>query len=270
MELFSSAPIVSAADDHLNSGVAQFGQVILEAVATYDLKDLAPHVRKLMSSRNATIRDAAQAAGARLGIAGAMQDLYAQLGAEDVNVRKLAAKSLMDVPPVGAAKRAAREEAVLACLGKPSEDYALRILATCGGEKTANALAPILDGPDARRAVYAAWVLAQLPDQAAAAKALRRVAIFALFHHQVYQQGAGIDFQIAPDLYFHQVTGRLNRDPQAYTAGEGPVQIPGNLLAPFAWDDGEQQYAVRCYQLAEVSRDGYGPGLDVDFLRVGR
>ncbi|MGA2064387.1 MAG: M56 family metallopeptidase [Thermoguttaceae bacterium] len=285
MKVLAGEPTVSAGGEDTNGEMAATAQAILRAPATYDfaaaaqailraavtydLKDLAPEVRKLMGSENAAIRAAAQAAGARLGVRGAGQDLYAQLDAEDLNVRELAAKSLMDTPPTGAAERAAREEAVLSCLGKPCEESTMRILATCGGEKTVKALEPILDGPDARRAVYAAWVLAQLSDQAVAAKALRRVAIFAMFHHQDYQGGKGIDFHIAPHVYFHQVTGRLNPDPKAYTEGEGPVRIPDNLLVPFAWDDREQQYAVRCYQLAETGGDGDGFGLDVDFLARG-
>ena len=131
---------------------------------------------------------------------GRSKDLYAQLASEDKFVRRQAAQSLSDIKPVDEAERAAREEAVLACLGKPCEDYAMRVLVTCGGPKSVKALEPILDDPDARRAVHAAWVLAQLPDKAAAQKGLRRVAIFAMFHYQIYQQGEGIDFTIAPNL----------------------------------------------------------------------
>jgi hypothetical protein len=136
----------------------------------------------------------------------------------------------------------------------------MRVLLACGGEKTVKALDPILDDADVQRAVYAAWVMAQLPDKAAAAKALRRLAIFGMFHHQMYQQGAGIDFRIAPGLSFHQTTERLNPDPRAYSSGEGPVWIPPDMLKPFALQDAEQQYAVRCYRLTQVPVRTYPVG----------
>ncbi len=243
-------------------------QLILNAVAVYELKDLAPDVKKLMSSRNPAIRAAAQATGAKLGIPGAIQELYAQLSSEDQNTRKSAAEALCNLTPTDEAERAARENAVLAHVGKSSEDYAIRVLATCGREKTIKALEPILDDPNVRRAVYAAWVLAQLPDKKASQKGLRRVAIFGLFHHNMYQAGNGIDFTMAPDLRFHQVTIRLNPDPKMYSYGEGPVRIPKPWLVPFPWDDAEQQYAVRSYQLTEGGSEiNQQIRSNVDFLR---
>ncbi len=137
------------------------------------------------------------------------------------------------------------------------------MLVTCGGAKTVQALEPILDDPDVGRAVYAGWVLAQLPDVAAAEKGLRRVAIFALFRHQVYQSGAGIDFPIAPDLSFHQTTVDLNPG-RADVADKTPVRIPDALLTPFDWNDAEQQFAVRCYQQCQSARTT----LSVDLLNI--
>ena len=188
-----------------------------------------------------------------------MDAIYAQLDSNDVTIRQQAAKSLMNIKPLDEAERAAREKFVISCLGKPSEDYAMRVLATCGGNKSVKALEQIMDAPDAQRAVYAAWVLAQLPDKMVADIGLHRVAIFGMFSHQLYQQGAGIDFYIAPELGFHQTTERLNTDPKAYSAGEGPVRIPNDLLQPFTLNKAEQVYAVRCYQLAEVA--GYMSGV---------
>jgi hypothetical protein len=57
-------------------------------------------------------------------------------------------------------------------------------------------------------------------------------------------------------------------NPGAYS-GEGPVRIPDNLLRPFAWDNAEQQFAVRCYKLTESGENTIGYGLDVHFLSVG-
>lgn len=267
MDLLCAESTVSAGADHIDNHIASAGCVILQAVAAYDLKDCAPDVRKLMRSSNAALRTAAQAAGARLGIQEAMTDLFAQLNADDKYVRKLAADALKSIPIKNEAERAAREDAVLRCLGKPSEDYALRVLASCGREKTVKALESILDDSDPRRAVHAAWVLAQLSDKAAATKGLRRVAVFGMFHHNVYQQGAGIDFRIAPDLNFHQVTMRLNPEPEKRASAEAPVSIPGDLLKPFAMDNTEQQYAVRCYRRMEVAGEAYIN--DVAFLQCG-
>ena len=134
----------------------------------------------------------------------------------------------------------------------------MRLLVTCGGEKSIKVLSAILDDRDAQCAVYAAWVLAQLPDKAAAAVAVRRVAIFGMFHHEIYQQGAGIDFVIAPDLYFHQATERLNPDPIAHATGEGTVRIPASMLAPFPLNAAEQQYAIRCYRQADAAGSPHG------------
>jgi inhibitor of cysteine peptidase len=266
MSLFIKEPAAMGADQQ---GVGAAGQAILEAVAVYNLKDLAPAVEKLMGSQNPAIRSAAEAAGAKLGVAAALKPLYDQLGDKDLNVRRHAAESLLRVKPFDEADRAARENAALACVGKPAEDYAMRVLATCGGPKTVETLAPILDGDDVRRAIYAAWVMAQLPDKTAAEKGIRRVAIFGLFNHCVYQQGAGIDFSIAPDLNFHQMTGRLNPDPRAYAGGEGPVRIPEKLLSIFSFDEAEQPFAVRCYRLTESSEYGWFMlQSNVDFLHA--
>ncbi len=261
-----TADVVASAGDNPQDGKAQAVATIIGTVAAYDLKDLAPNVQKFMDCRNPTIRSAALQAGAKLGVAEALKRMYAQLESKDAMVRRQAAATLAGLAPLDEADRADRESAVLALLGTPSEDCAMQILVTCGREKTVKALTPILDDPNPQRAVHAAWVMAQLPDKTAAAKGLRRVAIFGLFNHQIYQQGAGIDFSLAPELYFHQVTERLNPDPKAYSAGEGPVRIPKEWLIPFAWDDTEQQYAVRCYRYSEVSGTPYC--FNVGFLRA--
>ena len=47
---------------------------------------------------------------------------------------------MSDIPCLDAAERAKREEVLLSHLGRPSEDYAARVLATCGGRKTVEPL----------------------------------------------------------------------------------------------------------------------------------
>ena len=265
MKVLASELAAPAENRQMNKDIERVAPTILGAVAVYDLKDLAAEVERLIGSKNAAIRAAAQAAGARLGVPGAMKALYAQLSDDRGSVCQQAARALSSMPLADEVDRAAREEAALACLGKPCEDFAMRVLTTCGRAKTIKALEAILDESDARRAVYAAWVLAQLPDKEAAAKGIRRVAIFGLFCRQIYQQGSGIDFGIAPDVIFHQVTERY--DPKYYAIGEGPVRIPQELLSPFAWDAAEQQYAVRCYQLVDALNQQSCIRSDVHFLQ---
>jgi len=243
------------------SRMATVGAEILDAVAAYNLNECAPDIQKLMHVQDPAMRHAALAAAAKFGILATTKELCAELGAQDAETRKAAANALMGAKSADEAARALREKTVLSFLGKPGEDYALRVLATCGREMTVKALLPILDEPNTQRAVYAAWVLAQLPDEKTAAKALRRVAICGILHGQRYQGGEGIDFDIAPNLEFHQVTEDLN--PGRFPQEEAPVRIPENLLQPFTWDDAEQQYALRCYQCAVItgSLDGSVSGI---------
>lgn len=266
MELLAHDRTVTASETEFNKGLpsetATAAATILRAAATYDLKDQAIEIQKFMGSKHPTIRAAAQAAGARLQVPGAMEKLYAQLSDAEPAIRQQAVQTLLSIAAVDEPERAAREAAVLSHLGKPSEDDALRVLVTCGGERSVAALQAVMNDADARRGVYAGWLLAQFADQDAALTGLRRVAIFAMFHHQMYQQGAGIDFELAPNLNFHQTTQRLN--PRIEAADAAPVRIPEDLLTPFDWNDEEQEYAVRCYRLAE--RIGNGHGVSIHFL----
>ena len=142
----------------------------------------------------------------------------------------------------------------------------MRALPNCGGEKAAKALDPVLDDADAQRAVYAAWVMAQLPDPTAARKGLRRVAIMGMFNYHVYQVGEGIDFTVAPELGFHQRTQDLNHNLDR--SKEGPVRIPPDLLRPFPMEGTEAEYAIRCYRLGQASREELALA-PVPFLFVG-
>ena len=202
----------------------------------------------LMADSAPSIRIAAARVSATLGgdRSKALRTLHAGLASSEVRVRKQASDCLASIECLSNAEQAEREEIVLGHLGQPSEDYALRVLTTCAGKKTAEQLLPRLDGDDVSGAVYAAWVLAQHSDSVVAGKALRRVAIHAMFHRQVYQSGAGIGFAIAPDLRFHQVTEDYNRGKGQRKTG--PVHIPDDLLVPFAFDEQEQAFAIRAYR----------------------
>jgi hypothetical protein len=246
----------SKSDDSIDSVT---GSLILQATAEYNLNPLIPEVQKLLSSKNRKIRDIAQATAAKLGVPGTIDKLYDQLKSDDVRIRKQASSWLTGIKATNEIERAAREEAVLSCLGKPAEDYAMRLLATCGGEKTVKALMPILDDTSSERALYAAWVLAQLPDKKAVQAGLRRLAIYGMFHAMQPQIIFTIEyaFRLAPDLSFHQGI------PQNF--GEQPVEIPMDLLVPFLLDVGEQRFAMRCYQEGNDYRFPYGMILGYPF-----
>ena len=268
MTLLLNDPTIAAGGEKVTASTASAADMILIAAATYDLQDLAPQIQQLMQSKNVNIRAAAQRAAAKLRMPGTMADLYAQFGSNDPHVRERAAQLLSELKPLDETERAAREEAILRYLGTPSEDFAMRALVNCGQNRAVKALESILDDSDPRRAVYAAWVLAQLPDEEAANRALRRVAIFAMFYHQGYQQGSGIDFKIAPRLAFHQVTSNLNASLRASTTRQGPVSIPPALLQPFALDDREQLFAVRSYRLSETEDDHSGLRMPIFYLEL--
>jgi|GEM_PF-7015395 len=135
-----------------------------------------------------------------------------------------------------------REKLLLQQLGKATESYAMRVLPTCCGDETAEKLLPILDDDDVKRAVYAAWVLAQHPDEQVRKKGLRRLAIYAIFHHSVYQAGAGIDFSIARNISFHQDTVNMRRSQKL------SGMIPRELLQPFELNEREQEFSIRAYR----------------------
>ena len=229
---------------------AQFryaAQIVLDACAAHAVAGSGRAANELLDSSHPEVCLSAARLAAKFGgdRARAVRQLYRALGSSREYERSLASTNLADVPIADGADRQAREKTLLGHLGKPSEDYALRLLPTCGTEAAVTALAPLLDDEDVVRAVHAAWVLAQLSDKAAREKGLRRLALYAMFHHNMYQQGSGIDFHVAKEVYFHQ-TGSMR--PGAYAARNQPVQIPTKLLAGFQLDQAEQRFAVRAYQ----------------------
>jgi len=229
-------------------------QLILDACASYGLEDSGKMTDKLLSGQfPANVRIAAARVSAKLGgdRTGALKFLYEQLSSSRREVRQEASTRLSSIKCLGESERKEREELVLSHLGHSSEDYALRVLTTCQGHKTAEKLEPILDEENVARSVYAAWVLAQHPDDAVKEKGLRRVAIYAMFHHQEYQAGAGIDFGIASELSFHQVTSNLRRD--WYQPNHGAVKIPKKFLTPFEFDENEEVFAVRAYRYSRLN-----------------
>lgn len=230
---------------------------ILEAAAAYPLKDLDDPARRLMDSPEPQIAIAA----ARLASGGthrktALTLLNDKLGNPQSDARQKAAGNLLKIPCLNEEERRQREQAVLELLGQPAEDYALRVLITCAGPQTITKLEPRLDGTDLPAARYAAWVLAQSSNPEIASMALRRLALHALFCHQVYQQGEGIDFGIAPDLSFHQSTGGFLLEATTTNANAG-LQIPADLMMPTRLDAAEQTFLVRDYREVSTSTVQY-------------
>jgi len=226
---------------------------ILEAAAAMPIKGLDAPARRLMDTPNPPVAIAA----ARLAAAGghrsaALALLHRELGSAEPGVRHEAAESLLQIPCANDPERRQREQAVLALLGQPAEDFALRVLTTCAGPPTITQLEPQLDGTNIPIARYAAWVLAQSSNPVVARKALRRLALHALFCNQVYQQGSGIDFEIAPQLFFHQSTGWLSSNASITHAISG-VQIPADLILPARLDAAEQTFLIRDYRDVQTS-----------------
>jgi hypothetical protein len=252
--------IVASASPAVLQASAYPVRAILEAAAAQPLSGLDAPVLHLL---DAPVPQVAIAA-ARLAADGPQRDkalslLLRELGNNENDTRREAAQNLLRIPCANDSERQQREQAVLALLGQPAEDYALRVLTTCAGSNTVVQLGPRLDGTNLPAARYAAWVLTQTSDSTAARKALRRLALHALFCHQTYQQGAGIDFEIAPDLYFHQTTERLNPGAYLDTAHSG-VQIPRELMLPTRLDAAEQTFLVRDYRDMLASRREYVMG----------
>ena len=230
---------------------------ILEAAAAYPLKELDDPARRLMDSSQPQVAIAA----ARLASSGpnretALTLLNRELGNSQTDVRQRATENLRQIPCANDQERLQREQAVLKLLGQPAEDYALRVLITCAGSQTIRELEQRLDSTNLPAARYAAWVLAQIPDPKIARKALRRLALHALFCHQVYQQGEGIDFEIAPDLSFHQSTGWLNLGVTPNNARSG-LNIPTDLMLPTRLDSDEQTFLLRDYRDVSTSARQY-------------
>jgi HEAT repeat protein len=243
MKLLSSQPKKTPQTESDLSEYSAAGHLILKAVAAYELKDLLADVKDFIDSEDASIRQSALAAAAILGDAGALEKLYARLNDKDLESRKQASRAIQATKIIDDKARDVREKTIIACLGRPSEDYAMRLLTACGSDKAIEALKPILDDPNLQRSIHAAWVLAQLPDKKAADVAIRRLAIYGLFQWSHTQCGSDCDFDIAPEINFRQyylLFGDIGK--------EGPVQIPPDLLVSLSLNDAEQEYAIRCYQ----------------------
>ncbi|MEN8128403.1 MAG: hypothetical protein ABFR90_11470 [Planctomycetota bacterium] len=248
LERLSSKETLSSNDEH-------GAQLILDGCAAYQLAESGKLADKFLTPDSSVyVRIAAARVSATLGgnRGKALNILYEELNNSNPVVRKQSSTCLVSVKCLSDTERLEREKIILLHLGQPTEDYALRVLTTCSGEETAKKLLPILDEENVRCTVYAVWILAQHPDEAIKQKGLRRVAVYAMFNHQIYQQGEGIDFTIAPDLSFHQVTGYLNR--RDYQQKRRPVQIPDNFLVPFELDENEQSFAIRAYRHTRFRR----------------
>ncbi len=235
----------------ISSKQAYAARQILDACAAYKLEGAGKLTDKLLSDRySINARIAAARVSATLGgdRKRAMELLYKELGNSNARIRQQSCGRVAKVKCLNEAERAEREQVALAHLGKESEDFAIRLLVTCAGDKSQEKLTSMLDGNDAGRALYAAWVLSQYPDENVKTKAIRRIAIYAMFNHNWYQQGSGIDFTIAREINFHQLTSSLNPKRSGSKPRPEPVVIPNELLVPFSLDKQEQAFAVLAYR----------------------
>jgi len=228
----------------------QEAAMILEACSKQELRDTGPTADRFLDNSDPGIRFAAAHLSAVSGgdRPKALSMLLGSLKDTDGAVRYQASLHLAGIPCLDARERSAREAAILVLVGTPMEDYALRLLPGCEGDKTSKKLTPLLDDKCTSRAVYAAWVLAQHPDTSTREKALRRFAIYAWFQHQMHQQGSGIGFTIAPQLSFGQVTSSSNTNAYRRARALQTLTIPPALLDTFDLDKEEQSFSIRAYR----------------------
>ncbi|MFT5126938.1 MAG: hypothetical protein ACI8W8_000536 [Rhodothermales bacterium] len=145
-----------------------------------------------------------------------------------------AREALMQIPCRDNAERRQREHAVLRHIDRPTEDSILRLLSTCCGNDTIDALTPWLDAADFQRGIHAAWILRNAEEEPVAGRAQRRLAIFSMFRQSMGQGGYANDpsppchtmFRVAGDLY--------------HRANE--------WLKPLILTSEEQDFSIRCYQ----------------------
>ena len=90
--------------------------------------------------------------------------------------------AILGLPCRDNVERLQRESAVLTHLGQPTESAALRLLATCCGERTMAELEPWLDDEDVMRALHAAWILRNAARDELRQRAERRMRIYRMFH----------------------------------------------------------------------------------------
>ncbi|MHC4425194.1 MAG: hypothetical protein ACYSYV_03755 [Planctomycetota bacterium] len=221
---------------------------ILDAAMKYSLPGSGKKAEALLGHPQRRIRIAAALPAALFGgnRTRALAILHETLWHEDNTVRELSASYLAEVPCLNDKEKRQREYALLSHIGQRSEDYAMRVLVSCAGQRTAEILLPILDEQDVPRAIYATWVLAQHSDEQVREKAIRRLTIYSMFFHQTYQAGSGIDFNIAPRLSFHQTTSSIRRQEQR---GD-ELLIPKGRYIPSNLDEKEQEFSIRAYRHA--------------------
>jgi len=228
---------------------------IFEACAAYNLDGTGKLTDRFFSDQNSIeFRFAAARVSATLGgdRKSALEFLYTELGNSELWLRKLASETIAGIKCLNKAERDQREQVILSHLGKVSEDCAICLLLTCSGQKSQNKLTEMLDGNDAGRAVYAAWMLSQCADEKIKTRAIRRIAIYAIFNHIQHCQSSSISFGISPCVGFNQVTGWLNPLPADYKPKIEPVVIPNDLLAPFTLNESEQAFSILAYRHARL------------------
>jgi len=241
---------------------ATSARAVLDASIALGLSGIETDLAPMLTAQDRQVRrQAACAAALQHDGEAAWSRLYDELGGER---REWAAACLLRLPCRTEAERSRREAAVLALLGKPAEDFALRVLVTCAGPRTTAALLPVLDGPSVQRAVHAAWVLAQSPQADIANRAWRRLALHGLLHRQTEQHGEAMSFAVAPGIFFHQLfDSARERDDDAKVVLPSPLQPPARL------DQQELDFLMRAYRdrLADDARfDLFGTAVMYDML----
>ncbi len=240
-------------EDLKRNGIPLGAVKVLSRCEQYKLSGCGELAAGFLASKQSSVRASAARICALTGVrrTEGLNLLHTELNVEEPADRVFAVNELMKIPLRNDAERREREGVILSQLGSSKARDTLRVLTTCFGRRTVEALSPLMDGNDVSTALYSAWVLAQYPDESVTVRPLRRVVIFSMFHHQIYQAGAGIDFSIGSGVVFHQATQWLNS--ATHSASLQP-KIPGELLLPLELSDEEQKFQMRAYRRGIVVR----------------
>ena len=218
---------------------------ILKACKIYDISESGELADKLLVHSNIELRLFAARMTIRWGseYKKALQVLYKAL---DTNHRRTASEYLCEIKCRNKTERQARERLLLLHLGQESESGAFRILPTCSGPRTAEALLPILDDQHTPRAVYAAWVLAQHPSGPVVEKANRRLAVCRVLCPSNPQQASRI--REMPEMSASEFRSLILYSIDALIPQSPLVKPPEELFQSLELDEKEQAFSIRLYR----------------------
>lgn len=222
---------------------------ILKACKVYEIAESGKLADNLLAHPNADLRLVAAQLAIRWGNdhEKALQVLYRAL---DTNHRETAAEYLSEIKCRNETERKVRESILLSHVGQESENEAFRVLPTCNGSQTAEALLPILDDQHTPRAVYAAWVLAQHPSGPVVEKANRRLAVCRVLCPSNPQQTSQI--RETPEMSASEFRSLILYSFEAIIPQSPLVKPPEELFQSLELDEKEQAFSICLYRYLQL------------------